>query len=389
MGKRQGISAAKVIDSNSVQTFFTPLAEKLLKKDHGTLATVMPATACTAASVLPGRKWLAKQFHIECLVTCHAKSNFSFSGNTEIHECLMVCRRSPASPRLPTKIVVLTKMPSNAEDVEKLLHRIEKGDLGEWGSCHNWPVERIEKGDWAAVQWFDKELANVANTLAANEFLKPMERPILSGQQVRGTFEKCDESDTKLYYTRSAKIRTQIYAYPEQAVKLREGKQKQGAYCIQKSSRFLVATGINTCSGVLTGIYSDEPSVGSGWAPVWVDNSDEAKALSVWWNSTPSWLFLLNNRTTILTYPKWSLAQLRTIPIPNFRKCDIDVLIRAFESISGKTLKTMKEQKDDPVRHEIDKAAAKILEIDEQLVADWRQRLSMEPTISGRDSTNE
>ena len=209
------------------------------------------------------------------------------------------------------------------------------------------------------------------------------------GQRVSSIFEKCDESETKLYYTQSAKIRTQIYGCPEQTVKPREDKQKQAEDYLQQSSRFLVATALATRSGVLTGIYSDEPSVGIGWAPVWVDNSDEAKALSVWWNSTPSWLFLLNNRTTYLTWPQWSLAQLRTIPIPNFRKCDIDVLIRAFESISRKTLKTMKEQKDDPARHEIDKAAAKILEIDEQLVADWRQRLSMEPTISGIDSTNE
>ena len=48
----------------------------------------------------------------------------------------------------------------------------------------------------------------------------------------------------------------------------------------------------------------------------------------------------------------------------------------------------MREQKNDPVRHEIDKAAAKILRIDEELVADWRNRLAIEPTISGNDGTN-
>ena len=387
---RQGIGAAEVIDSNSVRTFFTPLADKLLKKESATLAKIMPATACTSASGLAERKWLAQKFHIESLVTCHTKSNFSFSGNTQIHECLMVCRRSSSSPsHPPTKIVVLTKMPSNAEDVENLLHLIEKGDIEEWGSCHSWPVEKIKEGNWSAIQWFDGELASVANTLATNEFLKPMQRTILSGRQVSDVFEKCDESDTKLYYTKSAKVRTQICGSPEQAVQPREGKQDRAEYYLKKSSsRFLVTKRIDTHAGIITGIYSDEPSLGSGWQPVQVDNDSEAKALSVWWNSTPSWLLLLNQRSTKLTWPAWSLEQLRSTPIPNFNKCDMDILIRTFENVSGKTLKTMREQKDDPVRHEIDKAAAEILRIDEELMADWRNRLAIEPTISGNDGTN-
>ncbi len=100
---RQGESAQRLIDYNSIRTFFTPLADLLVKKKQGTLAKVMPVTACTSASGLSERQFLAKRFRIEMLITCHAGRRFSFSGNTDIHECLMVARRHEGPPPPPLK----------------------------------------------------------------------------------------------------------------------------------------------------------------------------------------------------------------------------------------------------------------------------------------------
>ena len=43
-------AAAEMIDSNSVRTFFTPLADALIRRDTGTLGKILPTTACTSTS---------------------------------------------------------------------------------------------------------------------------------------------------------------------------------------------------------------------------------------------------------------------------------------------------------------------------------------------------
>ncbi len=85
--------AARCVTANSIGTFFTPLAEKLVRKDSGALAKVIPTTACTNASGKPERQFLAERFHVETVVTSHDPGRIHFSENTAIHESLLVCRR--------------------------------------------------------------------------------------------------------------------------------------------------------------------------------------------------------------------------------------------------------------------------------------------------------
>ena len=59
-----------VINSNSIRTFFTPLADRLLGQ-RGVLALLMPTTACTGPSGLAERKFLARRFRIERVITSH------------------------------------------------------------------------------------------------------------------------------------------------------------------------------------------------------------------------------------------------------------------------------------------------------------------------------
>ena len=64
---RDGLAASDaeamgVIDANSTRRMFTPLVEKILAEDGGVLATVMPVTACTGASGLRERRFLASRF---------------------------------------------------------------------------------------------------------------------------------------------------------------------------------------------------------------------------------------------------------------------------------------------------------------------------------------
>ena len=389
---RQGQSAASLIDSNSVSTFFTPLADKLLRADRGTIAKVLPATACASASGLKERQYFARRFHIERLVTCHAKKDFSFSGNTDIHECLMVGRRWPEGkpkPKPSTQVVVLKKMPENVRDVEGVVTAIENGVLGDLGNSHEISSQRMEAGDWSAVQWFSSELIEAANDLLRQDRLIPIGRTKKvgpAGQRIRDAFKKIDSEvpgALKAHYSKSAQLRNTVRADPEQWALPKLGKESMAASYIEQASHFLVATGLDTNSGILTGLYSGLQSVGSGWVPVEVCSKAEAKGLSIWWNSTPVWLMLLNMRSRKLTWPEWSLAQLETVLVPDPQYCDYAVLEDTFNSVAERELKPMRYQAEDFARQEIDKAAAKVIGLDESLVAEWRALLAAEPTVSG------
>ena len=88
-------SAGDVITTNTIRTFFTPLADQVLDSSRGTLAEVLPVAACTGPSGIAERRFLAERFQVERIVTTHDPRRIAFSENTGIHECLLVCRRRP------------------------------------------------------------------------------------------------------------------------------------------------------------------------------------------------------------------------------------------------------------------------------------------------------
>lgn len=108
-------SAFRAIDQTGVRTFFSPLADALLKKAWASLASVVPTTALTSASGASEREFLAERFQIETIVTSHDPERISFSENTTIHESLLIARR-PGQERIPTRFVSLARMPRDTHE---------------------------------------------------------------------------------------------------------------------------------------------------------------------------------------------------------------------------------------------------------------------------------
>ena len=117
--KRRDKVAGEAIDSNSISTFFTPLADRLLNPRRGTLAKVLPATACINASGLAEREFLADRFHVERIITSHDPKHVNFSYKTSIHECLMICRRHNGDKKPPTQFVSLDSMRNHPLRIDK------------------------------------------------------------------------------------------------------------------------------------------------------------------------------------------------------------------------------------------------------------------------------
>ena len=379
-----------VINSNSLRTYFTPLANSIIKHRTGTLASLIPATACTAASGLPERQFLSRRFHIECIITSHDPKKIAFSENTSIHECLLVARRWPDGDRPPTKFVSLRKMPSTPEEALAVADAVLTESAGSWGRAVNWPSELVEAGDWTPVQWYAGELATVVRVLESSRYLEPASTRYQvgpAGQRIRDAFHACDRDATgaeRVFWSVRSDLRRKMSDSPEAWVRPKDGKEGLAARYLRQGSHVLVANRYDTVAGRLTALWTADRSVGSGWSPIAVPDSRRAKGLAAWWNSTPARLLQLNQRTRKLTYPSWSLAQLREIRVPIRDNPAWDALAEAWERVRDIDLLPMRDGEKCEVRQVIDEAAATALDVSAATVARWRAMLAAEPTVTNR-----
>ena len=384
-------AAGRVITSNSIRTFFTPLAEQLLPPPppRGVLAKVMPVTACTGASGVSERRFLAERFHVERIVTTHDPKRINFSENTSIHECLLICRRPPRGKRPPTEFVSLRVMPDSVEKAIEAADAIASGESGRWGNVHRWPADRVADGNWTPAQWFDGALAKTAWELDRNSLLEPAGLRYEigpAGQGILGVFEKCDEGAPEAirgFHSVSSKLRRTLRGEPDVWYRPKAAKRSLANRYKKQRSHLLVPMRLDTVTGRLTGLWTAQPSFG-WWVPIAVPEEDRAKALAVWWNSTPVRLMLLNRRARKLTYPMWQLAHLREVRVPKPDNPAWGLLRAAFEEVCETELMPMSQAEACEARRVIDEAAAVAVGLNASRLAEWRRRLAREPTVTNK-----
>ena len=175
-----------------------------------------------------------------------------------------------------------------------------------------------------------------------------------------------------------------MLATPEEWRVAKPGKERLADRYWSQKSQLLVAQKYRTTTSRLTAVWTPEPSIGSGWVPVAVAERRGARALAVWWNSTPARIALLNQRTKLLDYPSWSLAQLQQIPIPKPDNPAWSALAEAFRETCESEVLPLRQAEECRVRLVIDEAAATALNVSVAEVADWRRRLAAEPTVTNR-----
>ena len=381
--------AGHVITTNSISTFFTPLADQLLRSDQGVLAKVIPATACIGASGVDERRFLAERFHVERVVTTHDPKRISFSENTSIHECLLVCRRRSEADRPPTEFVSLRRMPGSAEEALAAADAIAAGRVEGWGKICKWPAERVCSGDWTPAQWYDSELAQIVNQLEDHFELVPagsVLTPGATGRAAQDSWRRDNEGEhpqrVMVFDSVSSQIRRTMLDDPEQPVV--PGGRREHLYenVLQSKGNLMLATRYDTVSGRLTALWSEVPTFGFGWIPATGPSRAYEQAICAWWNSTPGRLLLLNRRARKLTYPKWSVAHLTSLPCPKQDPSRGTALTEAWRQTNRTPLLPLRQAEQCTVRRVIDDAAATALGVEPEVVADWRRRLAAEPTIT-------
>ena len=204
------------------------------------------------------------------------------------------------------------------------------------------------------------------------------------GRGIQGAYDRVDDERSggvPGFHSVSGKLRRTLQGAPDVMYAPKVSKAGLAAKYAAQRSRMLVAMKMNTMSGRLSGLWSETPSFG-WWVPVAVKDDDAGKALAAWRNSTPVPLMLLNRRVRTLIYPMWQVAHLREIRIPKPDNPAGTELRDAFEQAKNVELQPMRCAETCPARHAIDEAAAAALGLSAEALADWRQRLAREPTVS-------
>ena len=399
--------AGTLVNANSIETFFTPLADRLLCRRTGTLAMVNPTTACTGPAARHKRVFLASRFHIEWLITSHDPSVIAFSHSTTIHETLIVAKRYRNGNRPPTKVVSLRKFPKDGAQAERLANALSDGDhkaasKAGAGAIWDWPSKFIEGGRWNAVVWSDPVLARTAESLAESAELIRLDfvaRIQLPGQGCRKAYRKCTDEEAvagstrRAFWSVSAKLRKRIEGVPEQRITPRPNEERLAASYWQRKSHLLIAQKLNTRSGRILALWSPVASIGSMFMPLAVVETEKLhgdqaigyeQALCAWFNSIPGLLQMLNMRASKITYPNWEPASWKSIRVPRPGNPHIGLLTEAYHRVKRLKVARLDNLMECRVRPILDAAAAKVLGVAEAEVARWRRLLAEEPTISGK-----
>lgn len=180
----------------------------------------------------------------------------------------------------------------------------------------------------------------------------------------------------------SAKGRRTMSDVPEQAV-VPGGRRAHLRENVRAgSANLLLATRFDTVGGRLTALWSEAATFGFGWIPSKGPDHAYEQALCAWWNSTLVRLSFLNRRAKKLTYPKWSVAHLASVPCPRPGSLSIPPLAATWNSVSQEPILPMCRAEECEMRQAIDEAAAQPIGADPETLADWRRRLAAEPTVS-------
>ena len=390
--RRHDPEAASAITKKTLRTFFTPLADSLLRKDRGVLAKVLPFAASVSSTGLHERRFLADRFEISVVVTSHAGS---FSAATSIHECLLVCRRRPREERRDTLFATLHRMPENADRAVEVAEEILSGTLAsKWGACHNWPRERIEAGDWSASQWMDGMLAEAAHAMSTLPGLRPLEHlanvgPAHVRSDMRNPLSDPSAGPYRVLWRHRTADRQTMRSTHEFSVGAKPGRERKADRAWARASRLLIANKQRTTVARVTAVLLDAPALGSAWTPATPktgltgDPLPVLRAWCAWLNSTPGLLGFLHRRGRTLDYSDFMPNKLNSLPCPDPSQVNVIPLATAFEELCELSLQPWPRLDKCPVRATLDDIAADTVGLDRQIVADWRNRLVREPTIGG------
>lgn len=391
--------AESSISKNSIQPFFTVLANKLIEGKSGHLFKVMPATVATSNNAQQQRRYLASNFHIEIIITSHDPKNINFSESTSIHECLLIGRRypqnKPEANSKETRFIQLTKFPQDIDEAQKLIESINSNTQKGYKEIL-WPAEKIQKGDWSPVQWLNSNLAKTIDIIDSYSRLVPIEDIL----QINSTFipfmqyfhyedkSMDDSKEVKAFCTINEQKMQTIQSAPTHFAVPKVGSESKANNLLARTSYLHLVSRFATTSSRLTAFYSEACYMGSAYYTLefkqFQNCQDSAKILALFFNSSFGIIQMLNRRTKKLTYPTFEKGHLATLKILDPATIDPTPLLETFEQVKNTPLQRLSQAHVDETRQTIDHAIADAIDFPRETTDQWRLWLSQEPTITNK-----
>ncbi len=385
---------------------FVVLGDKMLTEENSTLAVVLPTVMATNPAASETRRYLAERFHVDTIVSSHDPVRIYFSENTSIGEVLLVCRRwSRDEPKPPTRVINLARNPATPLEALDTALRIERVGATSAPVSHDFTTQlvdsgRIERGDWFAVNFLSPFLVDSYRTLSETGPGTVPTAPLSQlatvgpeGRRIRDSYRTFDMPTSSgrraLWYhktdvTKSMGAETDVYIEPK------ESKRHLADKYWEQRSDMLLPHRLRLNVARVAAVILPERAVGSRWTPCRTHNPEIAKALCLYLNSTPGLLSLLGERDNrVPSYPSFSLDTLRSLPVPDFTAlgpAELDLLNSWFGWLQNEALLPFPQMNWDPVRRQIDDAVTKALGLDPEWVANIRQELAREPSITNQRS---
>ena len=380
---------------------FTVLAERLLKPDMGVLALVLPSVVPTAPGNLALRKYLSQRFHIDTIVSSHDPERIFFSENTSIGEILLVCRRwNGVEQKPPTQVVNLARNPSTPVEALDTAARIGRAAEGT-GQSYDFTLqrvesERIEGGDWLAVNFLSPFLVESYRTLTESSPCSVPMAPVSSlaqvgpaGQRIRDAFthsEMPTPSGRRALWHHRTDITQSMMAETDVYIEPKESKRHLADSYWEQRGNLLLPHKLRLNLARVAAVMLPEQVLGSLWTPCRPHDPDMIKALCLYLNSTLGLLSLLGARDNrVPSYPSFSLDTLRSMAVPDFSKLgkeERDLLDNWFDWLCSSPLISLPRMHEDPVRMQIDEAIIQALGVDPDWVTMVRNQLAREPSVT-------
>lgn len=380
---------------------FLMLGERLCKKT-GTFACVFPTAFATAPSAAETRKFLAKKFHIDYIVTPQDPQRFYFSENTRISEILIVMtRKDGEKTNRRTHVISLTENPDTPNDAimvaNDILHRRNTHKMVRTSISRS----DIVDGDWSRLLFLYPSLHDIFLSIRSGELFTTTTlgavASIHDSRQFRGAFKKSSvpsELSRRSIYGNNTRLLTTIKNQPGTLVVPRDKKDKCATKVWNQRSRLLLPDGIQPNNAHVTAIYSTVPTMGAKWATVIPRINDKHKSLcwkqsmSLYLNSTLGVITILSVRIPRKPlFPRFSTASYQNMPIPVLNSNQLKKMTKIFKVYSDMPLDIWSRPGDE-TRTRLDADVCEILGVDGELVNDARNELSTEPMCTGQRYSN-
>ena len=204
-----------------------------------------------------------------------------------------------------------------------------------------------------------------------------------TGQSMRDDYHKQPSGEHQpfpILASKGADGQQQIEAHPDEHW---EWKKPGSPPILEKAGFLLVAMGQRVSTARLNAVASDQRYVGQAWMPVTELNAQQAKAVSVFLNSTPGRLLILRHPGRTLPFPLYNPAAWHLVGIPDITdERIVDTLAECWVQTRHEIVPQFRDGYTD-IRRRWDAAVSEAMRWDIDRIAELGELLAHEPYVTG------